>query len=79
LRFCPNCDNILIPKNKKLYCKACDEEFDYGSDQKEYKIVKKIHHDESETAPIVIKEGMRGERISNSDRRAFEKLTMFFD
>ncbi len=72
MRFCSNCDNILIPKNKKLYCKACNEEFDLGSDQEEYKIQKKIHHDESELAPIVIKEVLRGERSSNSDRRGFE-------
>ncbi|KKK46271.1 MAG: DNA-directed RNA polymerase, subunit M/Transcription elongation factor TFIIS [Candidatus Lokiarchaeum sp. GC14_75] len=72
MRFCPDCDNILIPKNKKLYCKACDKEFDLGSDNIEYKIQKKIHHDESETAPIILKEGIKGERISSSDRRAYE-------
>ena len=27
-RFCIQCNNILFPKNKKLYCKVCKKEFD---------------------------------------------------
>ena len=55
MRFCPECDNILIPRKKKLYCKACDKEFDLASDEKkEYKIIKTIKHDEKESAPIII-------------------------
>jgi hypothetical protein len=65
---------MLIPKNKKLYCKACEEEFDLGTNQAEYKIQKKIRHDETETAPIIIKEGLKGERISSEDRKAYEDL-----
>ena len=72
MRFCDNCGNMLIPKDKKLYCKACEEEFELGSDKESYKIQKKIHHDENESAPIVVKEGLKGERISNGDRRAYE-------
>ncbi|MHA2474840.1 MAG: hypothetical protein ACXAES_16575 [Promethearchaeota archaeon] len=52
MRFCENCGNMLIPKNGKLFCKACEEEFELGKDKESYKIVKKIHHDENETAPI---------------------------
>ncbi|MBD3337815.1 MAG: hypothetical protein GF353_01815 [Candidatus Lokiarchaeota archaeon] len=76
MRFCPNCDNILIPRKKKLYCKACDEEFDFEdlNEQNEYKIVKKIKHNESEAAPIIIKEGLKGDRISGEDRKAFEEF-----
>lgn len=73
MRFCDNCGNMLIPKNGKLYCKACEEEFDLEN-KEGYKIQKKIRHDEKETAPIVIKEGLRGERISNDDRKAYEDL-----
>lgn len=72
MRFCENCGNMLIPKSGKLFCKACEEEFELGKDKESYKIVKKIHHDENETAPIIIKEGLRGERISEGDRRAYE-------
>ena len=75
MKFCTNCDNILIPKNKKLYCKACNEEFDLDTSKtSEYKIVKKIKHDEKETAPIIAKEGLKPERISSQDRKAFEEF-----
>jgi DNA-directed RNA polymerase subunit M/transcription elongation factor TFIIS len=75
MRFCPNCDNILIPKNKKLYCKACDIEFELDKGEN-YKLVKTIKHDEKEAAPIIVKEGLKSERISDQDRKAFEE---FFD
>ncbi|MFW9947453.1 MAG: transcription factor S, partial [Candidatus Odinarchaeota archaeon] len=29
MRFCPYCDNILIPKHKVLYCKVCEKNFKY--------------------------------------------------
>ncbi|MFX1376641.1 MAG: hypothetical protein ACFFA0_12595 [Promethearchaeota archaeon] len=74
MRFCDNCGNMLIPKNGKLYCKACEEEFDLSGSKEEYKIQKKIHHDEKESAPIIVKDGLRGERISNDDRKAYEDL-----
>ena len=71
MRFCPNCENILIPRNKKLYCKACNEEFELDKD---YKIKKTIKHDEKETAPIVVKESSSSNRISAQDRKAFEEF-----
>lgn len=75
MRFCPDCDNILIPRKKKLYCKACDKEFDLDSNQQDdYKIVKTIKHDEKEIAPIIIKEGLKGDKISEQDRKAFEEF-----
>lgn len=74
MRFCDSCGNMLIPINKKLYCKACEEEFDLESSKEEYKIQKTIHHDEKESAPIIVKDGLRGEKISNDDRKAYEDL-----
>jgi len=74
MKFCPDCDNILIPKNRKLYCKACEKEFELDPKTDEYKIVKTIKHDEKESAPIIIKEGLKAERISGEDRKAFEDL-----
>lgn len=75
MRFCPDCDNILIPRKKKLYCKACDVEFDLDTNQQdEYKIVKTIKHDEKEIAPIIIKEGLKGDKISDQDRKAYEEF-----
>ncbi len=66
---------MLVPKNGKLHCKACEEEFDLDKSQTDdYKIVKTIKHDEKESAPIVVKEGLRGNRISGDDRKAYEDL-----
>ena len=76
MKFCPDCDNVIFPKNKKLYCKACDKEFDLKAEADDFKIVKKIKHDEKELAPIVVKEKMNGNKISVQDRKAFEE---FFD
>ncbi len=64
---------MLIPRNRKLYCRACDDEFDLDiSKKEEYKIIKKIRHDEKESAPIIMKEGLKSDRISAQDRKAFE-------
>jgi len=77
MKFCPDCDNIIFPtKDKKLYCKACDKEFDLETEADDFKIVKKIKHDEKELAPIVVKESMGSNKISAQDRKAFEE---FFD
>jgi DNA-directed RNA polymerase subunit M/transcription elongation factor TFIIS len=74
MQFCENCDNILIPRNKRLYCKACDEEFDFETNSKEYNIIKTIVHEDSEISPIIIKEGLKGEKISAQDRKAYEEF-----
>ena len=64
---------MLVPKEGKLHCKACEEEFDLDTSKTEdYTIKKSIKHDEKESAPIVVKESLRGERISGDDRKAFE-------
>jgi uncharacterized Zn finger protein (UPF0148 family) len=76
MRFCPDCDNILIPKNKKLYCKACEKEFEIDSNNNDYNIIKTIKHDDREAAPIVIKKVIARSKISDQDRKAFEE---FFD
>ena len=73
MRFCESCGNMLIPKKGKLYCKACDEEFEIGESREEYKIIKTIKHDDKEIAPIIIKDGIKGDRISDQDRKAFEE------
>ena len=72
MRFCEYCGNMLIPRKKKLYCKACDMEFELGDNGKDYKIIKKILHDEKDVSPVVVREGLKGEKISASDRKAFE-------
>jgi len=75
MKFCPNCDNILIPRNKKLFCKACDQDFNLEKDQqKEYTIVKHMKHEDKEIKPIIIKNGLKTSKISQNDRKAFEEF-----
>ena len=74
MKFCPDCDNIILPRNQKLYCKAFDKEFDLDAKAEDFKIVKKIKHDEKETAPIVVKERLTSDKISAQDRKAFEEF-----
>jgi DNA-directed RNA polymerase subunit M/transcription elongation factor TFIIS len=76
IKFCPVCDNFLVPRNKKLYCKACEKEYDLDPKKDGYKIGKTIKHDEKESAPVVVKESLKGDRISAQDRKAYEE---FFD
>ena len=74
MKFCPDCDNIIFPKKQKFYCKACDKEFDLDAEADDFKIVKKIKHDEKENAPIVVKETLTKNKISAQDRKAFEEV-----
>ncbi|MHA1488429.1 MAG: hypothetical protein ACTSRI_02100 [Promethearchaeota archaeon] len=74
MRFCKKCNNILIPRNNKLYCQACDEEFDLKDNKDDFKIIKKIRHDDAETAPIVSRESFKSKRISDQDRKAYEEF-----
>ncbi|MGV9173545.1 MAG: hypothetical protein ACOC44_14950 [Promethearchaeia archaeon] len=73
IKFCPECGNLLMPKKKKLYCKTCDKSFEFKNDElEEYKIKKKIKHDE-DIAPVVFKKDMRSSKISLEDRKAYEE------
>ncbi|HEY0088697.1 MAG TPA: hypothetical protein VGB37_07625 [Candidatus Lokiarchaeia archaeon] len=75
MRFCEICGNMMVPRKGKLFCKACDQEFDLNLKQEEdYKLIKTIKHDEKEVTPIVVKEGHKGEKISDQDRKAFEEF-----
>ncbi len=75
MQFCQKCNNILIPiKGKKiLYCRACDYEYKFKS-KEEYKIIKKIHHSESDLAPIVVEKSEIRKKISEDDRKAYEEF-----
>ena len=49
-------------------------EFELGDNSDDYKIVKKIRHDDKETAPIIVKENVGKNRISAQDRKAYEEF-----
>ncbi len=73
MKFCPNCDNILFPRKKKVYCNACNEEFNLDLDNKdEYKMKLTIKHDEIESTLVVVKEGLKKNKLTVDDRKAHE-------
>ena len=75
VKFCPTCNNIMIPKNKKLFCKTCEQEFDLDTKKEEdFKLTRTIRHNEKEAMPIIAKEGHKPEKIDNEDRKSFEEF-----
>lgn len=71
MHFCPNCENMLWPRRKKLYCKICNDEFDLKTNKNDYKLSKIIRHNESEREPIII-ENAQKDQMSEEDRKAYE-------
>ncbi len=74
MRFCPNCENMLIPRNKKLFCRFCNKEFELDHKTNDYKIVKIIKHNENESEPIIVRKALMNYRISVRDRKAYEEF-----
>ena len=72
MKFCSICDNFLIPKNKKLFCRVCEKNFEFDYITSDYIIVKEIKHHEKEYEPIIIKEDLIENKISVQDRKASE-------
>ncbi|KKK46360.1 MAG: RNA polymerases M/15 Kd subunit [Candidatus Lokiarchaeum sp. GC14_75] len=55
MKFCTDCENILIPKNGNLFCRTCKKEFEFDNNTNDYIIVKKIQHHEGEIEPIILR------------------------
>lgn len=46
MRFCLECDNLLMSKDKKLFCKNCGKSFEIEPNNKtDYMVIKHIRHD----------------------------------
>ncbi len=50
----------------------CEKDFSYDPKNDNYTIVKIIKHDDKESAPIIVKDGIKLDKISLNDRKAFE-------
>lgn len=73
MKFCPDCDNILLPRGDKLYCKVCNMFFKLDLiDKDNFVLEKTIHHNEKELTPIITKAPLEEDRITNEDRKAHE-------
>jgi DNA-directed RNA polymerase subunit M/transcription elongation factor TFIIS len=67
MKFCKNCDNLLIPINGKLFCKICNEEMQNNQGLEEYKIIKVIPHENDYGDPI-LHEAPKTAKISNQEK-----------
>ena len=74
MRFCPTCDNILIPRKKRLICGVCGEKFEMDSKSDDFMLVRFILHGDKEEAPIIAREGIKRDIITTQDRKAFEEF-----
>ena len=56
MRFCPYCENLLIPKQRKLYCKVCNKMFESCSNDciKEYRISTPTNYKLERSEPLII-------------------------
>ncbi len=73
MKFCPDCENILLPKGDKLYCKICDLYFKLDFiDKDDYVLEKIICHNEKEFTPLITKAPLEEDRITDEDRKAHE-------
>ena len=76
MRFCPDCDNILIPKrdDKFLYCKVCIKDFklDTKSKPKEGYVISHKMKRPIIKSPLIAKR--KKITITEEDRRGFEDL-----
>lgn len=80
MKFCPNCNNILFPKNKKLFCKVCSKEYGIKNTEfSEYVIKRAIKHNEHELSPIIIRSMNNREKISHYYRKAFEDYFILYN
>ncbi|MFX1277337.1 MAG: hypothetical protein ACFFBP_12890 [Promethearchaeota archaeon] len=73
MRFCPECENLLIIKGYKLYCRTCDLYFKIPPEfQEDTILVKTINHSEKELEPVIIEHAFENDHISHEDREAYE-------
>lgn len=75
MEFCPDCDNILIPRKEdpsNLFCKVCDKIVKLKNKPiEEYKISHKLRHSAT-TSDVIVKR--KKIVITEEDRRGFEDL-----
>jgi len=67
MRFCPYCENLLIPRKRKLFCKVCDLEFELCSIDciNEYRISIPTHYKVERLEPLIIDDNYSEIQLSN--------------
>ena len=73
MKFCPDCNNLLMSKNKKVFCKTCGKSFEVKPDEKtDYMLKKKIPREDLEFKPYVLKNDSRKRNGVMEYRKAYE-------
>jgi len=67
MRFCPYCENLLIPRRRRLFCKVCDLEFDLCSNDcvNEYRISIPTHNKVERLEPLIINDNYSEIQLSH--------------
>jgi len=77
MRFCPVCENLLLPHKGKLYCKACGYEVSINDeDRDEYLDKIRMNKANSDEEPIINKEP-NNIKITVDQRKAFEEYFVY--
>jgi len=72
MRFCPECENFLVPLKGALYCRTCEKSYKLSSEDKNnYVIIKNLANDDMEPK-IISKKASENIKISKEDREAYE-------
>jgi len=75
MKFCPNCGNLLIPKDKMLFCKVCLQYFTLEKkDETQYFLIKQLYDKETAPTPIIYETPLKDIHITYEDRKAREEL-----
>lgn len=73
MRFCPECDNMLLPQKGKLFCKTCQKEYEFDDfASEEYTSIIRVDNDELNEMPVYIVREVSNSTISSDQRKAFE-------
>ena len=67
MRFCPYCENILILRRGRLFCRVCDREFDLCSNDcvNEYRISKPTYNKVERLEPLIINDNYSEIQLSH--------------
>ncbi|MEJ2294559.1 MAG: hypothetical protein P8Y23_07285 [Candidatus Lokiarchaeota archaeon] len=67
MRFCPYCENLLLPRRRRLFCKVCNREFDICSNDcvNEYQISISTRNKVEKSEPLIINDDYSEIELSN--------------
>ena len=69
MNYCPNCNNLLVPRGENFECRICNREFSITeNEEKEYKVVKPVGESKEGGEDEDVKE-----KISNKEGKKYKE------